>query len=59
MWQIISSCIGFVLGIMDLKIILEKVFGPADLPQTQTLDIYKFAKIFIIGKDKNFKFAAF
>ena len=41
LWQSIHSCICFVLVIIDLKIVLKKLLGPADLLKAQVFCIYK------------------
>ena len=55
----ISSCISLAFEIINSKVILEKLFCSADLPETQAFGIHKLAEIFMIDKDKYFKFATF
>lgn len=59
MWQNISSCISLILSVIDLKMILGEFLGLSDWSRTQILGIYKLLKIFVIIKDKIFKFATF
>ena len=57
--QSISSCISFALLVIDLEMVPGEFLCLADLPQTQAFGIHESTKIIVIGKHKNFIFAAF
>lgn len=57
--QGISSSICFVLTVINLKMVSRELLDPADLLKAQALSIHEIAKVVIIGKDKDFIFAAF
>ena len=57
--QGISSSISLAPAIINLKIVLKKFLGAIKLFKTQTLYIYKFLKVVIAGKYKNFMLKAF
>ena len=58
-WQSIYSCIYFALAVVNLKMILRKLLGPADLFGAQTLHIYKTTKTVVVYEDKYLVFATF
>ena len=62
MWKArksISYSINLFLIIINLKVILKKFLGLANLTKIQTLYIYKLTKVIIVSKNKDLVFIAF
>ena len=57
--QSICSCICFALAVVNSKMVLGELLGPADLSRAQTLYIYEATKIVMVYKDKHLVFAIF
>ena len=47
------------LVIVNLKMVLGELLGPADLFGAQTLCIYEMTEVIMVRKDENLMFAAF
>lgn len=45
--------------VINLKVVLRELLGSADLLKAQAIGIHETAKVVMIGKDKDFIFAAF
>lgn len=45
--------------IIDLKVVLRKFLGPADLTRVQVFYIYELIEVVIVNKDKDLIFATF
>ena len=56
--QYICNSISVFLLIVNSKMIPREFLGPPHLPKTEAFSVYELAKIIIINKHKNFKFAA-
>ena len=52
--QGISSCVSFVLIIIDLDVITREFLSPVDLSEAQTLCVHEPTEVFMVGKHKNF-----
>ena len=57
--QSICSCICFALAVVNLKMVLRELLGPADLSGAQTLRINKATKVVVVCKDKYLVLATF
>ena len=55
----ICSSVRFSLTIVDSKMISRELLGPSDLARPQALRINELTEVIVVGKDKNFVFAAF
>ncbi len=55
----ISYSISLSLEIINLKVILRKLLGPADLTRTQALHIYELTDLTMVSKNKDLSFAIF
>ncbi len=57
--QSISRSISLSLIIIDLKVVLRELLGPADLTRAQTLCINELAEVIIVSNNEDLVFAAF
>lgn len=57
--QGISSCIFFLLVVINFKIIAEQLLCPSNLTKTETFYVYETTKVIVIGKNKDLIFAVF
>ena len=57
--QSIYSCICFALAIVNLKMVLGELLGPADLSGAQTLCIHEATKVVVVCEDEHLVFATF
>ncbi len=57
--QGISRSISLILTIIDSKVVLRELLGPADLTRAQVFCIYESTEVIIVSKDEDLVFAAF
>ena len=57
--QSICSCICFTLALINLKIVLGELLGPADLSRAQTLCIHEAIKVVVVCEDEHLVLATF
>ena len=50
--QGISSSVSLALMIIDLKVVIKELLGPADLSGAQTLYVHEPAEVVMVGKYK-------
>ena len=57
--QNICSCICFVLVVVDSKMVLGELLGPADLFGAQTFRVHEMIKVVVVCEDEHLVFATF
>ena len=57
--QSICSCICFALAVVDLKMVLGELLGPADLFGAQTLCIHEATKVVVVCEDEQLVLVTF
>ncbi len=57
--QGISRSISHSLTVIDSKVVLRELLGPADLAEAQTLCIHELTEVVVISEDEDRVFAVF